>query len=175
MFADGEEHRGRMDALIVERRQELCADEADECAIAKCKIRLKWSLHGVTIASLKESGEDSRTNRLTGRRRQCNDEENGGPFLRVRVGKGFLFALRKEDDAMPVTPRRCQRCKAEIPLERLEVMPETRLCVRCSQEVGGEFERTIIPENLAKSGSLKKNYGGFTVKKTRRPLPPMEG
>jgi hypothetical protein len=75
---------------------------------------------------------------------------------------------------MAVKPRLCQRCKAEIPVERLEVVPETRLCVRCCEEVGGEFDRVIVPENLAKSGSLKKNYGGFTVKKTRRPLPPTD-
>ena len=59
-----------------------------------------------------------------------------------------------------------------IPVERIEVLPETRLCVACSKAVGGEFDLTFVPENLAKSGSLKKNYGSFAVKKTRRPLPP---
>ena len=47
-----------------------------------------------------------------------------------------------------------------------------RLCVDCSKAVGGEFDLTITPENLAKAGSLKKNYGGFTGQKTRRAIPP---
>jgi hypothetical protein len=50
------------------------------------------------------------------------------------------------------------------------VLPETRLCVTCSKAVGGEFDVTIVTENLAKAGSLKKNYGSFEVKKTRRPI-----
>jgi hypothetical protein len=68
--------------------------------------------------------------------------------------------------------RPCQRCRVEIPLERIEVLPDTRFCVKCSKEVGGEFDLTITPENLAKSGSLKKNYGGFAVQKTRKPFRP---
>jgi len=72
-------------------------------------------------------------------------------------------------------PRRCQRCNADIPAERLEALPDTRLCVACSRAVGGEFRVTAVPENLGKSGSLKKNYGGWTVHKTRRPLPPPGG
>ncbi len=66
--------------------------------------------------------------------------------------------------------RPCERCGAMIPPERIEVLPETRLCVACSQAVGGELDMTIVPENLAKSGILKKNYGSFNVNKTRRPL-----
>ena len=52
------------------------------------------------------------------------------------------------------------------------MLPETRLCVACSAEVGGDFDLTVALENLAKTNSLKKNYGSFTVKKTRRPIPP---
>ncbi len=75
---------------------------------------------------------------------------------------------------MSIKPRPCQRCNAEIPLERLEALPETRLCIRCSQDLGGEFRMTVVPDNLAKAGSLKKNYGSYTVKKTRRPVDPKE-
>jgi hypothetical protein len=76
-------------------------------------------------------------------------------------------------DADPVIKSRpCQRCGQMIPPERIEVLPETRLCVTCSQAVGGEFDLAIVPENLAKTGSLKKNYGSFNVQKTRKPLPP---
>ena len=66
--------------------------------------------------------------------------------------------------------RPCERCGTMIPPERIEVLPETRLCVACSKAVGGEFDLSIVPENLAKAGSLKKNYGSFNVKKTRRPI-----
>jgi hypothetical protein len=66
--------------------------------------------------------------------------------------------------------RPCQRCGSIIPAERIEVVPDTRLCVECSKAIGGEFDRMITTDNLAKSGSLKKNYGSFTVEKTRRPI-----
>lgn len=75
---------------------------------------------------------------------------------------------------MAVKPRPCQRCKAEIPVERLEVVPETRLCVKCSKELGGEFDVTAVPENLGKAGSLKKNYGGLSIQRRRRPIKPLE-
>jgi hypothetical protein len=71
--------------------------------------------------------------------------------------------------------RPCQRCGTMIPVERTEVLPETRLCVECSKAVGGEFDLAIVPENLAKAGSLKKNYGSFAVQRTRKPLPPPQG
>ena len=48
--------------------------------------------------------------------------------------------------------------------------PDTRLCLECSQAVGGEFDVMITPENLSKSGSLKKNYGSFSIEKKRRPI-----
>ena len=66
--------------------------------------------------------------------------------------------------------RPCGRCGAMIPPERIEVLPETRLCVACSEAVRGEFDVTIVPETLAKAGSLKENYGSFSVQKPRRPL-----
>lgn len=75
---------------------------------------------------------------------------------------------------MPLKPRSCLRCQTMIPLERLDALPETRLCVRCSQDVGGEFEYRAVPENLAKSGSLKKNYGSFAIRKRRKPIKPLD-
>jgi len=44
--------------------------------------------------------------------------------------------------------------------------------VGCSEEIGGDYEITMVAENLAKGGSLKKNYGAWTIKKTRRRIPP---
>lgn len=71
-------------------------------------------------------------------------------------------------------PRPCQRCKAEIPLERIEALPETRLCVKCSQEIGGEFKTTAVQENIGKAGSLKKNYGGVSIQRQRKRIEPLE-
>ena len=71
---------------------------------------------------------------------------------------------------MSVRPRHCQVCKQEIPAARLEALPETRVCIDCSKKIGGEFQLELVRENLSKSGSLKKNYGSFDVKKTRRKL-----
>ena len=64
--------------------------------------------------------------------------------------------------------RFCARCEGEIPAERVEAMPETRICVACSTEIGGEFQVHVSPENLGKAGSLKKNYGGIRVQKVRK-------
>ena len=72
---------------------------------------------------------------------------------------------------MSVRPRHCQVCKKEIPQARLEALPETRVCIDCSKKIGGEFQLELVPENLSKAGSLKKNYGSFDVKKSRRKLP----
>jgi hypothetical protein len=68
--------------------------------------------------------------------------------------------------------RCCERCGVAIPAERMEALPETRVCVKCSQAIGGEFEMRIVPENLGKSGSLKKNYGSWTIQKVCRRIRP---
>ncbi|HZT81856.1 MAG TPA: TraR/DksA C4-type zinc finger protein [Gemmataceae bacterium] len=73
---------------------------------------------------------------------------------------------------MPVKVRPCRRCGAAIPPERLEALPDTTICVKCSEAVGGEFEVTVVPEDLGKGGSLKKNYGGWTVRRRRRSILP---
>lgn len=65
--------------------------------------------------------------------------------------------------------RLCERCKAEIPPERLEAVPASRLCVACSQKTGGDTTITAKDENLAKKESLKKNYGSVSARVTRRP------
>jgi hypothetical protein len=59
-------------------------------------------------------------------------------------------------------------------MERLEAMPETELCVRCSSAVGGEFKMIATAERTSKPGSLKLNYGGYTVKKVRRTIKPKD-
>jgi hypothetical protein len=73
---------------------------------------------------------------------------------------------------MMVEGRRCHRCEAEIAAERLEVLPDTRLCLPCSKEVGGDYVVRVVNENLSKAGSLKKNYGGVSLKKVLREITP---
>lgn len=75
---------------------------------------------------------------------------------------------------MVVVTRSCARCGVMIPVERLEAMPETEICVSCSQEIGGEFKLVAIRERTSKPGSLKLNYGGVSIKKVRKPLKPKE-
>jgi hypothetical protein len=70
--------------------------------------------------------------------------------------------------------RPCQRCGEAIPAERIEALPETRLCLKCSQNVGGDFQRSFTTESLGKTGSLKKNYGGINVNKSRRKIEPLK-
>jgi hypothetical protein len=75
---------------------------------------------------------------------------------------------------MAVKPRRCQRCRAEIPLERLEAIPETRLCIKCSEAIGSDFIVKISPENVGKTTGIKKLYGGIKIQKVRRQIRPVE-
>jgi hypothetical protein len=71
---------------------------------------------------------------------------------------------------MAAKPRPCKRCKEEISAERLEGVPGTCLCVKCSQEVGGEWQYSFTEENTGKAGSLKKNYGGISIQKKRKTI-----
>jgi hypothetical protein len=73
---------------------------------------------------------------------------------------------------MECQPRPCARCGEDIPAERAEALPETRVCVRCSKEMGGEFVVVVLPERTSKEGSPKKNYGGYSTRKVRKPIKP---
>lgn len=70
--------------------------------------------------------------------------------------------------------RSCARCGKPIPAERIEAVPETMVCVKCSQDMGGEFDVYATAERTSKEGSLKKNYGGYSMKKVRKPIKPLE-
>jgi hypothetical protein len=66
--------------------------------------------------------------------------------------------------------RPCEICGQPIDPERIEVVPETRLCVehaRMIGQYGGEFLVIGTQANLGKSGSLKKNYGDVSIDKKR--------
>jgi len=75
---------------------------------------------------------------------------------------------------MVVISRPCVRCGEMIPVERLEAMPETEICIKCSSEIGGEFRLVAERERTSKAGSLKLNHGGITVKKVRKEVKPKE-
>ena len=64
--------------------------------------------------------------------------------------------------------RICARCGALIPDGRLQVLPTTVVCARCSEALGGEEQRGVILEHGGKAQSLKKNYTGIKVTRRRR-------
>lgn len=66
--------------------------------------------------------------------------------------------------------RPCEICNVLIEEERLEAVPETRLCIqhaKAIQKYGGEFKLSGSYETTSKHGSLKLNYGGVNVVKTK--------
>lgn len=65
--------------------------------------------------------------------------------------------------------RTCRLCGAEIPAARLKAMPETRICVGCSQATGGEFELEVTINSTGKSGSLKKTGQDVSIRRQRKP------
>ena len=54
-----------------------------------------------------------------------------------------------------MTSKKCERCDKVIPKQRLKAIPETRLCVKCSEAVGGDYEVTIEEENHFKTAQSK--------------------
>jgi len=66
--------------------------------------------------------------------------------------------------------RPCEICNKLIEEERLEAVPQTKLCIthaRAIEKYGGEFKLTGSYETTSKQGSLKLNYGGVNVIKTK--------
>lgn len=66
--------------------------------------------------------------------------------------------------------RPCEVSGEPIDPERIEVLPETRLCTTHGQQIakyGGEFLLTATQSSLGKDGSLKKNYGDVSVRQKR--------
>ena len=66
--------------------------------------------------------------------------------------------------------RPCEICMKPIEAERLETLPETRLCLEHAEKIakyGGEFTMSLSWEKTSKQGGLKKNYGGVTPHKRR--------
>ena len=66
--------------------------------------------------------------------------------------------------------RPCAICMKPIEPERIETLPETRLCSEHALRIakfGGEFIVTATQERTSKQGSLKRNYGGVTTSSER--------
>ena len=71
---------------------------------------------------------------------------------------------------MSTRTRPCEICGQPIDPERIEVLPDTRLCVDHAKQIGrfgGEFIVTGTQASLGKGGSLKKNYGDISIQKKR--------
>jgi hypothetical protein len=66
--------------------------------------------------------------------------------------------------------RECRRCGKAIPAARLRAMPETLVCVPCSQAIGGEFELEVTMSGTGKSGSLKITGQQVSVQRKRKPV-----
>jgi hypothetical protein len=62
-----------------------------------------------------------------------------------------------------------------IPAERLEAVPETRLCVRCSQEVGGDLKLVVRTRNTGKGGIKQTGVDIDKVELVRREVPLDDG
>ncbi len=71
---------------------------------------------------------------------------------------------------MPAKSRPCAVCGRPIAPGRLEALPQTRLCrehATAIEKYGGEFRASVTRTRLGKEGSLKKNYGDVSVRRTR--------
>jgi hypothetical protein len=73
-----------------------------------------------------------------------------------------------------IEERECERCGNLIPPRRLDALPNTRLCIECSEAVGGDYETYVIPEHTGKPGSMKRNYGSWKVKRKLRTITPID-
>jgi hypothetical protein len=75
-----------------------------------------------------------------------------------------------EADMMSSTQRDCRVCGQAIPEARLKAIPDTLVCVRCSEKIGGEFELEVTISSTGKAGSLKRTGQDVSVERKRRPL-----
>ena len=64
--------------------------------------------------------------------------------------------------------KHCRICDAEIPAGRLKALPDTLVCVDCSEKIGGEFELEVTVSATGKAGSLKRTGQDVAVKRRRK-------
>lgn len=73
---------------------------------------------------------------------------------------------------MEMEAKLCTRCGDELPAGRLKAIPDTLVCVKCSEEIGGEFELKVTVSGTGKPGSLKITGQQIAVQRQRKPLRP---
>jgi hypothetical protein len=71
---------------------------------------------------------------------------------------------------MNIETRDCRVCGVEIPKARIAAIPDTRVCVACSERIGGEFELEVTTSATGKAGSLKRTGQEVSVKRKRKSL-----
>jgi hypothetical protein len=71
---------------------------------------------------------------------------------------------------MNIETRNCRICGEAIPQARIAALPDTLVCVACSQRIGGEFELEVTTSATGKAGSLKRTGQEVSVKRKRKPL-----
>ena len=71
---------------------------------------------------------------------------------------------------MSSNQRDCRVCGKVIPEVRLKALPDTLVCVSCSEKIGGEFELEVTVSSTGKAGSLKRTGQDVAVELKRRPL-----
>ena len=71
---------------------------------------------------------------------------------------------------MPTEKPTCRRCGDQIPEGRLKALPDTGVCVRCSELIGGEDELEVTISATGKAGSLKKTGQSVSVRRVRKPI-----
>lgn len=64
----------------------------------------------------------------------------------------------------------CRICGSDIPAARLAAIPETLVCVKCSEKIGGEFQLEVTISSTGKAGSLKKTGQAVSVRRTPKQL-----
>jgi hypothetical protein len=83
------------------------------------------------------------------------------------VEAGYTLSL---EATMAEGVRQCRRCGAEIPAARIAAIPDTLVCVKCSEKMGGEHELEVTIAGTGKAGSLKKTGETVSVRRIRKPL-----
>jgi len=76
----------------------------------------------------------------------------------------------KERHKVDAEVRYCRICEEEIPQARVEALPDTLVCVKCSEKIGGEFELEVTISGTGKAGSLKKTGEDVKARRKRKPL-----
>jgi hypothetical protein len=87
-----------------------------------------------------------------------------------RRARGMGLRQKGWGGMMSERTRPCEICGETIDPDRIDAVPETRLCgvhAKMIGKYGGEFIVTGTQKSLAKSGSFKKNYGDISVEKER--------